>query len=57
MKKKSSKNSRLYYIEQPRSVNDEAVELFTWEDACEIVRHYQYQHPEETPLVREFEPV
>ena len=56
-KKKSSTNGRLYYIEQPFSVNGEDVELFTWEDACEVVRYYQDQHPEERLLVQEFEPI
>ena len=55
--KRNSKNSKLYYIEQGFSVSSEAVELFMWKDACEAVRHYQAQHPEEKFVIREFEPI
>ena len=59
MKKKEHKpvNGKLYFIEQYPPVASEDRELFTWKDACEVARHCQAQHTEETFLVREFEPI
>lgn len=50
-------NGKLYYID-PHSPNGcEKIELFTLEDACDVVRNCQDQHPEETLVVKQFEPI
>jgi hypothetical protein len=48
-------NERLFYIQTYASSVSKDPELFTWEDAREIIRHYQTKYPEQRFQVREFE--
>ena len=47
--------SKLYCIDSGALDSNGRVELFTWNDACEVVRHCQVQNPEKGYRIREFE--
>ena len=46
---------KLYYIESYPSMTGERIELYTWEDAREVVDYSLLLHPEKELLIREFE--
>ena len=46
---------RLYYIEHYTAVISEPLELYTWEDACDVVDSNRHLHPERELMIREFE--
>ena len=53
---KTNDNQKFYFVSQYPAIN-EARELFTWMDACEIVSHYQKERPELHFIIQEFEPI
>ena len=53
--KRKDEAHKLYYIDQQSSTAGEKIELYTWEDACELVEHHQSKYPEENLTIREFE--
>ena len=56
MKKRHLENNKLYYIEQELSTTGEEIELYTWEDACDLVKNCHALQPEERFVIREFKP-
>jgi hypothetical protein len=48
-------NGKLYYIDSPALALSEELELYTWEDACEVVQCCRRRHPEGRHEIREFE--
>ena len=58
--KKKTRNpveSKLYCIDSGALDSNRRVELFTWNDACEVIEHYQTFQPEDWLIIREFEPI
>ena len=54
---KRKEEQKLYTIKQdPAGINGGS-ELFTWKDACEILKNYQEEHPDLEFEVQEFEPI
>jgi hypothetical protein len=45
---------RLYYIESYSSMNSEGIELFTWEDARDVLNASRRLRPEQELVIREF---
>lgn len=56
-RKMSPETCKLYYIDSPALTISEELELYTWEDACEVVRCCRRMYPEERHEIREFEAV
>ena len=54
---KNSVNGKFYCIESYPPGISEDIELFTWKDACEVLKNYQIQYPEEELEIRKFEPI
>ena len=53
--KKRHPERKFYYIEHYTAVVSEPIELYTWEDACEVVDNSRLLHPEKELVIREFE--
>ena len=53
--KRKEKACKLYYVEPYLSVTGERVELYTWEDAREVVDNSRLLHPEKELVIKEFE--
>jgi len=55
MMKRKEQVRRLYYIEQYATVVSDPLELYTWEDAQDVVDNSRLLHPEKELVIREFE--